>query len=213
MFENVIFCGRCAYLRFKHGSAVHRVGRRSPLSLLSFALNFCKLKHRCFNAETCTCMAAEIWRERGRTLQLSKQSLTLQVVVCYKPQRHHEGQFLRGKNKNSFITRTGRWQHTGPVTCQSSAGSSYLWVLLFLGSGSWRQRRSGGGGEADNGLLLCCTSWFNSLLRGRWRREDEKKTMAALSMENLQYSNQRQIAGGIQHSAIIPEPLFSIHFS
>ena len=33
-----------AYLRFEHGSAVHRVGRRSPLSLLSFALNFCKLK-------------------------------------------------------------------------------------------------------------------------------------------------------------------------
>lgn len=29
------------YLRLKHGAAVHGVGRRSPLPLLSFALNFC----------------------------------------------------------------------------------------------------------------------------------------------------------------------------
>ncbi len=79
--------------------------------------------------------------------------------------------------RNSFIIRTSQWlwtHHVSVITLQ------YLWVLLFLGSGRRRrQRRSGGRREADDGLLLCSTSWFNSLLRGERRYPSSVGTKGA----------------------------------
>ncbi len=66
---------RTSYLGLKHGAAVHRVGRRSPLPLLSFALNFCNE-----NIEVSELEAAAA--ECGRSLE--ERSLTFQVVVCYE---------------------------------------------------------------------------------------------------------------------------------
>lgn len=92
------------------------------------------------------------------------------MVVCYEAQWHHEGQFL--KKENRFIIRTCWWHWSHHLSVISLP---YLWVLLFLGSGRRRQGRSGGRGEADNGLQLCSTSWFNSLLGGERRRRRRRR--------------------------------------
>lgn len=93
-----------SYLRFKHGAAVHRVGCRSSLPLLSFALNFYNQNIKILMQEPS--QHQDVEGGTSRILQSSKQSLTFQVVVCYKTQRHHEGQFL--KERNSFIIRTSQ---------------------------------------------------------------------------------------------------------
>lgn len=175
------------YLRFKHGAAVHRVGRRSPLPLLSFALNFCNQTIRALKQQP-SWLQHQHWKRRT-----SKQSLTFQVVMCYEAQRHHEGQFL--EERNSYIIRN---RNTEAVMCQPSLCATDLWTLLFLRS--WRRRRqrgSGGGGEGDNHLLLSSTSWFNSLLRG----EEEDSCKYKIQSQTDDGGQQWRVVCGRLHEA------------
>lgn len=86
----------CLYLGFKDGAAVHRVGRRPPLPLLSFTLNFCHQEN------THTKVFSFSFFLEDFVLPF-KQTLTFQVFVCDEAQRHHEGQFLQEEESSECV--------------------------------------------------------------------------------------------------------------
>lgn len=137
-------CCWCLYLRLEHGAAVHRVGRRSPLPLLPFALNFCNQRITSCKAETFSSISTQKEEPRG--------SLTFQVVVCYKTQRHHEGQFL--EERNSFIIRTCQWHWARHLSVASlrytPLGYPLSWFWGEETTEEWRRR---GGWQRPSALL------------------------------------------------------------